>query len=218
MANDLNQLTPVSSSRGDYGLNDPVNAWSGAGSDIIVSVSWIGTTLVQIGYDSGQPDDLWVRYRRDGEQAYSPWASLSGAIAPPDAAPVISALDPDTAELGAADVTMTITGENFTEASVIYFADQPEPIVFVSETEISTVVKPSLGWGPVTVPVKVRNGNADSNELSFTFTEAVAAEKAARKLRGEDEASTGAQPKAAKADPEPEASAPKTGRPRNTDR
>ena len=67
---------------------------------------------------------------------------------------------------------MTITGENFTKSSVIYFADQPEPIVFVSGTEISTVVKPSLGWGAVTVPVKVRNGALDSNELSFTFTEA----------------------------------------------
>ena len=185
MPNDLNSLTPVSASRGDYGINDPANAWPGAGTDVVVNVSWLGTTVVQTGFNADNPDDLWVRYRRDGEQAFSEWASLSGAIAPPEPAPapVASSLDPDTAELGGEDITMTIAGENFTEASVIYFANQPEPIVFVSDTEISTVVKPSLDWGAVTVPVKVRNGSVDSNELSFTFTEAAAPPAARRRGR-----------------------------------
>ena len=89
-----------------------------------------------------------------------------------DEAPVLSAISPNTAELNAPDVTMTCTGTGFTEDSVIVFAGNDEPIVFVSDTEISTVVKPSLGWGAVAVPVLVRNGTAESASLDFTFTEA----------------------------------------------
>jgi hypothetical protein len=85
--------------------------------------------------------------------------------------PVLTSISPDTAELNSADVTMTCTGSGFTESSVINFAGQDEPIVFVSDTEITTVVKPSLPWGAVTVPVLVKNGAEESAELSFTFTE-----------------------------------------------
>ena len=69
MANDLNTLMPVSASHGDYGLNDPANAWPGAGTDVVVNVSWLGTTLVQVGYNSENPDDIWARHRREGEQS-----------------------------------------------------------------------------------------------------------------------------------------------------
>jgi hypothetical protein len=69
-------------------------------------------------------------------------------------------------------VTMHVHGTGFTESSVIYFANQPEPIVFVSAEEITTVITLSLPWGAVTVPVWVQNGAEQSNELSFTFTEA----------------------------------------------
>jgi hypothetical protein len=87
------------------------------------------------------------------------------------ATPVLSSINPDTAELDSADVTMTCIGEGFTPASVIVFAGQQEPIVFVSDTEISTVVKPSLGWGAVAVDVSVKNGTMESDTLEFTFTE-----------------------------------------------
>src|SRR5580765_6434892 len=90
-----------------------------------------------------------------------------------DPLPVVSSLDPDTAVLGSADVTMHVHGSGFTEGSTIYFADQPEPIVFVSDTDISTVVKPTLGWGAVTVQVYVQSPDGQkSAELPFTFTEA----------------------------------------------
>ena len=89
------------------------------------------------------------------------------------ASPTISALVPNTAVLGDPDVTMTITGTDFSPQSVIMFAEQPEPVTFVSETEISTIVKPSLPWGAVTVPVLVKNGTLESDPLDFTFTEPV---------------------------------------------
>jgi hypothetical protein len=89
------------------------------------------------------------------------------------ATPVLTSISPNTAVLNDPDVTMTCTGEGFSESSVIVFAGQQEPITFVSETEISTVVKPSLPWGAVTVDVSVKNGTMESDTLEFTFTEPV---------------------------------------------
>ena len=88
---------------------------------------------------------------------------LEGGSAPeppdPALAPTLTSLDPNTAVLGSEDFTLRCLGTNFTEESVINFAGQPEPIVFVSAEEITTIVKPSLGWGAVTVPVCVQNAD-----------------------------------------------------------
>jgi hypothetical protein len=92
----------------------------------------------------------------------------------PGAPPVLSSLDPNTAVLGSEMVTMHCYGSGFTPESVITFAGQPEPIVFISENDITTGVTPTLGWGPNTpLPVTVSNGDAVSNSLDFTFTEPV---------------------------------------------
>jgi hypothetical protein len=92
-------------------------------------------------------------------------------VSPQQEVPVLNSIDPSTAVLGDPDVTMTCVGSKFTPNSVIMFADNPEPITFVSSSEISTIVKPSLGWGAVSVPVFVKNGLKESAKLSFTFTE-----------------------------------------------
>jgi IPT/TIG domain len=102
----------------------------------------------------------------------------AGGTAPeppdPELAPTLDSLDPNTAVLGSEDITLRCLGSNFTEDSIINFAGQPEPIVFVSAGEITTGVKPSLGWGVVTVPVFVQNadGQIAHPPLDFTFTEA----------------------------------------------
>lgn len=112
-------------------------------------------------------------------------SSLTGAIPedanlpePPELTkPVIDHLDPATAVLGDPDVTMHVHGSDFDDGCVIVFAGNDEPIVFISDTEITTIITLSLPWGAVTVPVAVRNANGDlSNEVSFTFTEAGAPE------------------------------------------
>ena len=106
-------------------------------------------------------------------ESLPPADGSGGGPEPEPANPVIDSLDPNTAELGSADVTMRVLGSNFDEGSTIYFAEQPEPIVFVSENEITTGVKPSLGWGAVTVQVAVqKSDDTVSNEMPFTFTEA----------------------------------------------
>lgn len=90
-------------------------------------------------------------------------------------APVLSSIDPATGVLNSADITMHCIGSGFTEDSVIYFADQPEPIVFISEGDITTIITMSLPWGAVTVPVYVQNADGQRSETQdFTFTEEAA--------------------------------------------
>lgn len=113
-------------------------------------------------------------------QSYQDFLTSLDPVAPPpvppepepDVAPTLDTLVPSTAELGSADFTLHLLGADFTPTSVIMFAGQPEPIVFISAEEITTIVKPSLPWGAVTLPVLVKNGAEESDSLDFTFTEA----------------------------------------------
>lgn len=90
----------------------------------------------------------------------------------PDVAPTLDELVPTTAEIGSADFTLHVLGEGFTASSVIVFNGGDEPTTFISDTEVTTGVKPSLASGAATIPVLVRNGSASSPALDFTFTEA----------------------------------------------
>ena len=85
-------------------------------------------------------------------------------------APDLESLDPDEADAGdAADIVMHVHGTGFTEQSVIYFNGLQEPTTFVSETEVTTGVKPSLFTVPAVCPVTVRNGEHESDALEFEF-------------------------------------------------
>jgi hypothetical protein len=97
--------------------------------------------------------------------------------------PVLDAIIPTTAELGSADLVLTCTGTGFRPESVILFAGQPEPINFISSLEITTIVKPSLAWGAVTVPVAVKNDDLVSMAQDFTFTEPAAPGRKGSKRR-----------------------------------
>jgi len=90
----------------------------------------------------------------------------------PGMEPTLTSIDPATAVLGDPDVTVHYHGTNFTESSVIYFAGQPEPIAFISPEEITTIVKPSLPWGAVTLATYVQQGAYTTDPQNFTFTEA----------------------------------------------
>jgi hypothetical protein len=50
------------------------------------------------------------------------------------------------------------------------FGSEDEPTTMVSDTELTTIVKPSL-FAPATVPVTVRTGRFTSDPVDFTFTE-----------------------------------------------
>jgi hypothetical protein len=85
--------------------------------------------------------------------------------------PTLTELVPNTVVSGGADFTLYCFGTNFTADTVIQFGGSDEPTVFISSTEISTIVKPSL-FAPATVPVLVKNGAISSAPMNFIFTEA----------------------------------------------
>jgi hypothetical protein len=87
------------------------------------------------------------------------------------AAPTVATLTPSSAEIGAEDFTLVVSGEGFTADSVIVFNIHDEPTTFNADGTLSTGVKPSLWGSPVTVPVSVRNGPAHSQSLDFSFTD-----------------------------------------------
>ncbi len=103
-----------------------------------------------------------------------PGSNLGGEPVAPPAAPVIEALDPDEAELGSADLILHVHGTGFTAESVIVFNGGDEVTDFVSETELTTGVKPSLVGAAIVVPVAVRNGETSSEEVEFEFLEPIA--------------------------------------------
>jgi hypothetical protein len=88
--------------------------------------------------------------------------------------PTIELLEPDTAVCGEGDLDLIVTGANFNEATKITFNGLDEPTKFISDTEVSTGVKPSLFHVAAVCPVGVRTGAMKSNTLDFTFTESAA--------------------------------------------
>jgi hypothetical protein len=84
--------------------------------------------------------------------------------------PAITTMEPQEAEIGGADFKLVIGGDNIHGSTVIIFAGHDEPTTDNGDGTISTGVKPSLWTEPVVVPVKVRNGGVESEEMAFTFT------------------------------------------------
>jgi len=80
-------------------------------------------------------------------------------------------LDPDIATIGDADLTLTCTGEGFTADSVITFNGGDEPTTYVSDTTLTTIVKPSLATVAGEFPVTVKNAAGESEPLMFEFVE-----------------------------------------------
>jgi len=89
------------------------------------------------------------------------------------APPTLTSLNPSEAVSGSDDLILSCIGTNFVPGTVIRFGPTyDEPTIFVSDTEITTGVKPSL-FAPAVVPVAVHSGNAWSDWVDFTFTEPV---------------------------------------------
>ena len=114
-----------------------------------------------------------------GEEVVHPPGSIpEGPTGPAAEAPVIEALDPDEADAGdVEDIVMHVHGTGFTSESVITFNGLDEPTTFVSETEVTTGVKPSLFVVPAICPVTVRNGTLESEALEFEFLDVEAEEE-----------------------------------------
>jgi hypothetical protein len=104
-----------------------------------------------------------------------PGSSFEIEHEPIPAPPALTSLSPDTAVSGDPDFTLTCTGTGFTADTVIKFGDFDEPTTFVSDTEVTTIVKPTL-FAPATIPVLVHGVLFSTDPIDFTITEPVAEE------------------------------------------
>jgi hypothetical protein len=101
-----------------------------------------------------------------------PGSSFEVEYEPIPAPPTLTSISPDTAVSGDLDFTLSCIGTGFDANTVIRFGDFDEPTTLVSDTEVTTVVKPSL-FAPATVPVVVHEGPFNTDPIDFTFTEPV---------------------------------------------
>lgn len=111
-----------------------------------------------------------------GSNVYDRDASYFTDGTPPElpagGVPVLTSISPDTAAIGAADVTLHCIGTGFGPKAVITFNGGDEPTTFVSKTEVTTIVKPSTATTAGTYPVTVKNPSGESAPQGFTFTQA----------------------------------------------
>ena len=120
-------------------------------------------------------DESWVTYEGGPE------------IPEPPALPTLTSLSPNTAVAGAPDdIVMSAIGTGFTSASIIVFNGFSEPTTFVSDTEVTTGVKPSIFVVPAVCPVEVHTGTTVSGPIDFTFTEAAARKASAKDEKADD--------------------------------
>jgi hypothetical protein len=85
----------------------------------------------------------------------------------------LSFISPTEAAVGDGDLVLTATGANFTQNNVITFDGVEEVTEWVSENELTMVVKPSEAT-PGTFPVAVRYRGVpgfETDQMTFTFTD-----------------------------------------------
>jgi hypothetical protein len=109
----------------------------------------------------------WVRCVDAGGAGYG--VNLAAAVVVERVAGTVTGITPTTAVCGGPDVTLHVQGTGFTPETVILFNGLAEPTVFLSATDVTTVVKPSLFLVPADCPVSVV-GAGSSVTFSFTAT------------------------------------------------
>lgn len=119
------------------------------------------------------PGEHWMKL--DLYVAGGHWSHRIANDVPNVTMPTVSALDPNTAEVGGAIVTMIVTGTGFDPGTtVIVFNGGDETTDYIDDTHVSTFVQPATASAGITVPVTVRNGTKIADPpLDFTFTEPV---------------------------------------------
>lgn len=87
MGQDLNRLSAPQAATGDYGVNQPDNAWPGAADDVVISMRQIGGYLYQTGYDK-DGDGTFIMMRRKpvdtGADAWDAWTKFPADPEPPE--------------------------------------------------------------------------------------------------------------------------------------
>lgn len=95
-------------------------------------------------------------------------------IEPPDpevTTPTLESLSPASAPIQTGDITVRILGTGFAEDTVMVWNGIDDTAAYVSETEMTTVVKTDMASVPSTCTVAMRNGSNYSNTLMFELVD-----------------------------------------------
>jgi len=90
--------------------------------------------------------------------------------------PVVSGIDPDTAATTDPEFTLTVTGADFENVSIVALDGTDAPTVFVDASTLTTSVDPSL-YPAGDIAVTVRTGPSVSAASILTITAAGGARK-----------------------------------------
>jgi hypothetical protein len=95
-------------------------------------------------------------------------ASTTGTYATPP--PQLSGLSPESIVAGSPDVTITITGQNFTPATTVSWNNNNLATTVVSNTQVQAVIPAAALTAPTSEPLYVENGPGEgtSNLLAFS--------------------------------------------------
>lgn len=88
----------------------------------------------------------------------------------PNKVPTVNAVNPVEAYVGSPDTTLTFTGRNFTEGSVVFVGAQELPTSWVSSSQITAVMPAALLASAGTLSLKVNNpgpGGGTSGVINF---------------------------------------------------
>lgn len=118
--------------------------------------------------DAVAPNDAPVVRYGDPPQSYFDF--LDDALRP-GKPPLVTAIAPGTAEIGSADFTLTVTGSGFADGDKINFNGGDEVTTFMSDSELTTIVKPSLAGAAISVPIRVSGAGGSSNAMLFSFVD-----------------------------------------------
>lgn len=129
---------------GDYIVQNPNEAWSGAGAVVQVLVEQVDTSgglaLRQMGRDVGAAEYTHERVNLFG--AWSDWATIGGVMlpVPQTPAPAITALDPTTIDDDGEIQVITVEGTGFVRGCVIEVNNSTAiagATTFVDDTEVT---------------------------------------------------------------------------------
>lgn len=116
------------------------------------------------------PNSKMAKAAKLGQSLFRSVESVT--VAAPVGLQTMTAIAPSTSVSGQPPELLRVRGTNFTETSVIEIDGNPQPTTFISDTEVSTTMPPSVTVREVTsfVPVLVNTDGSLSNALDFIVT------------------------------------------------
>jgi len=80
---DLDELVPDPNAVDDTIILDPIAAWPGASTNVVVSATSDGASIIQRGRNNGEPDQVWTRSKPLEGGDWSEWQFIDPNLEAP---------------------------------------------------------------------------------------------------------------------------------------